>query len=49
MQDIKTYSDEQLQAELTRLNTLLARKRHGPANLTVRKDAVEAEIAARAE
>jgi len=49
MQDIMNYTDEQLQAEPERFNTLLARKPHGPANLTVRKDAVEAEFAVRAE
>ena len=45
---LKSYTDVELQAEIVRLDTLLARKPHMPANLTVRKDAVVAEIAARA-
>ena len=47
MEDLKVYTDDELQKELERLDTLLTRKQHRPANLTVRRDAIVAEIASR--
>lgn len=46
---LRKLSDAALAAELKRLDATLARKRHGPAQITTRRADVVAEIERRAE
>lgn len=47
MEDLRVYTMAELEAELKRLDVLLARKRHAPLQLTARRAAVIAELESR--